>query len=209
MITELQTTIGVLKLVPEAIQVGKDIWNKLKPAREIDPADETEGIVDNTFYSAGKKFAISIPNDDWEFWKPSPQFLASMGPMFNLPNRSMPIMVMSKSLIKMFRPNVNVIVEEVGNYTNIEEMMIVNRIFLQSQGHVIEDNDIVIDSNKQCGQIVSMQDYLNSKLIYVQNCYLNNGMYYTITASYVPMSDYSNKLFGGLQEIMNSFKVVA
>lgn len=209
MITELQTTIGVLKLVPEAIQVGKDIWNKLKPPREIEAADAREGIAGDTFYSASKRFAISIPNDDWEFWKPSPQFLASMGPMFNLPNRSMPIMVMSKSLIKLFRPNVNVMVEEVGNYTNIEEMMIVTRLFLQSQGHAVQDDDIVIDSSKQCGQIVSMQDYLSSKLIGVQNCYLNNGMYYTITASYVPMSDYSNTLFGGLQEIMNSFKVVA
>ena len=30
MIAELQTAIGVLKLVPEAIQVGKDIWDKIQ-----------------------------------------------------------------------------------------------------------------------------------------------------------------------------------
>ncbi len=209
MIAELQTAIGVLKLVPEAIQVGKDIWDKIIPPKEIDPADNKEGVVGDTFFSENKKFAISIPSDNWNFWKPSPQFLASMGYIFAVPSRSMPIMIMSKSVIKLFRPNVNVVVEDVGDYTNIEEMMIVSRLMLQSQGVTVNDSDIVIDSDKQCGQLIYYQQYMNSKLVSVQNCYLNDGMFYTITACYVPMSDFSDKLFGGLQEIMNSFKLLS
>ena len=58
MIAELQTAIGVLKLVPEAIQVGKDIWDKIVPPKEIDPADNKEGVVGDTFFSENKKFAI-------------------------------------------------------------------------------------------------------------------------------------------------------
>lgn len=80
---------------------------------------------------------------------------------------------------------------------------------LQSQGVTVNDSDIVIESDKQCGQLIYYQQYMNSKLVSVQNCYLNDGMFYTITACYVPMSDFSDKLFGGLQEIMNSFKLLS
>jgi hypothetical protein len=209
LLTVEQTTIGVLKLVPDAIQVSKDIWAKLRPPKEIDPIDDKEGVVENTFYSESKKFAISIPNNDWDFWKPSPQFLASMGHIFAVPNRSMPIIIMSKSVIKLFRPNVNVIVEEVGNYTNIEEMMVVTKLVLQDQGFEINDDEVVINNTKQCGQMIFYQKYLNSRMINVQNCYLRNGLYYIITACYVSMSDFSKSLFGGLQEIMNSFKILS
>jgi len=41
----------------------------------------------------------------------------------------------------------------------------------------------------------------------VQRIYLSLGIAYYITATYEPMSD-SPALFGGLQEIMNSFKLI-
>lgn len=208
MIGEIQTAFGILKLVPDAIQVGKDIWEKLRPPKQIESTDYKEGIADSTFYSEGNKFAISIPDDEWEFWRPSAQFLASMGAVFAVPTRSMPIIILSKQMIKLFRPNVTVTTEAVGQYTNIDEMIQVTKMMLQSSGKTIDDKDIYIENDKQSGQIVSSQPYLNDILYQVQNCYLHDGIFYTITASYVPMSSYSSKLFGGLQEIMNSFTIL-
>ena len=208
MVGEIQTAFGILKLVPEAIQVGKDIWDKLRPPRQIESKDSKEGISDGTFYSEGHKFAISIPDNEWEFWRPSDLFLASMGSAFAVPTRSLPIMILSKQMIKLYRPIVNVTIEAVGQYTNIDEMIQVSIIMLQSMGNSVDEKDIFIENDKQSGQIVSSQPYFNDTLYQVQNCYLHDGIFYTITASYVPMSSYSNKLFGGLQEIMNSFKIL-
>ncbi len=111
MIGEISTAVGVLKLVPDVIQVGKDIWGKLTPPKQVESPDLKDGIVDQTFYSENHKFSISIPSDEWEFWLPTPQFLASMGTVFTLPTRSMPIMVLSTQMIKLFRPNINVTTE--------------------------------------------------------------------------------------------------
>ncbi|RLD92590.1 MAG: hypothetical protein DRI93_06405 [Aquificota bacterium] len=208
MMEEIQTAYGILKLMPEVIQVGKDIWRKLAPPKEAESPDRKDGVVGNTFYSENFKFAISIPSDQWEFWRPSTFFLASMGPAFMFPTRAIPIVILSKQIIKLFRPNVNVTTEYVGEFTNIEEMIQVSRVLQERLGMEIDEEGLYIDSEKQSGVIVSMQPYLDETMYQVQHCYLRDGIFYAVTASYVPMSSYSKGLFGGLQEIVSSFKLL-
>lgn len=208
MIQEIQTAFGILKLVPEAIQVGKDIWGKLKPPKQLETSYENDGISGQTYFSGNFNFAISIPSAEWEFWRPTSQFLAAMGATFTMPTRSLPIIILSKHMIKLFRPNVSVTTEVVGQYTNIEEMIQISKLMLQNSDNYVEEKDIHIDMNNQSGAIVSCRSYLNDTLYQVQHCYLRDGIFYTITACYVPMSSYSKQLFGGLQEIMSSFKFI-
>ncbi len=208
MVPEIQTAFGILKLVPEAIQVGKDIWGKLKSPKQLETSYDKDGISGQTYFSGNFNFAISIPSEDWEFWRPTTQFLASMGSIFATPTRAMPITILSKQMIKLFRPNVNVTTEAVGQYTNIDEMIQVTNLMLQNSGNSVHEDDIHVDTSNQSGAVVSSRPYLNDTLYQVQHCYLHDGVFYTITACYVPMSSYSKQLFGGLQEIMNSFKFI-
>ena len=208
MIEEVQTAVGILKLVPEIIQIGKDIWGKIIPPEQLETTGLHDGIVDRTFYSKNYKFSISIPSDEWEFWLPTPQYLATMGPILELPTRAMPIVILSKQMIRLFRPNVNVIIEVVGEYANIDEVIQFLTLNFRSMGFKINDENIYQNSEKQSGAIVATRPYICDTMYHAMHCYLHNGICYTITASYVPMSSYSNKLFGGLQEIMNSFKLL-
>jgi hypothetical protein len=204
----LDTAFGVLKALPDVVQIGKDIWKQLKPPKQLSGEQLEDGVLDQTYYSADYKFAISVPDDQWEFWRPSSQFLAALGPMFILPTRAMPIVILSKQMVKLFRPTVNVIVESVGQYTNIDEMIQVSALLTRQADSSINDNDIHIDDVHQSGMIASSKPYLQDTLYQVQQYYLQEGMLYTTTASYVPISSFSKKLFGGLQEIMNSFKLI-
>ncbi len=208
MIEKISTAVGVLKLVPDVIQVGKDIWEKLIPPKRLESSNRKDGIFDQTFFSESHRFSISIPDDEWVFWKPTPQFLASMGSTFAFPTRSMPIMLISAQMIKLFRPNINVTTELVGRYSNIDEMIQVSKLILQSMGSQIDDKNVYMNNDNQSGAIIATLPYLNDTLYQVMHCYLYQGTFYTVNASYVPMSNYSNKLFGGMQEIMDSFKLL-
>jgi hypothetical protein len=206
----VETTFGVLKILPDVIQAGKDIWKHLKPPEQILATHTQDGISENTYYSADYKFAISVPDQNqWEFWRPSPQFLSSLGSMFAVPSRAMPIVILSHQVIKLFRPSVNITVEKVGQYTNIDEMVQMSVLTIRQAGFNIEDTDVYIDNAKQAAVVGSSQPYLpGSTLCQAQQCYLRGGIFYTVTASYVPMSDVSKELFGGLQEIMGSFNLL-
>lgn len=204
----IETAVGVFQALPGVIQAGKGIWKLLKPPKTLATLENNDGISERTYYSKDYKFSIAIPDDDWEFWRPSTAFLASMGPEFNLPTRAMPIIIFSKKIFRLFRPNVNVTVESVGDYTNIEEMVRLSEVMLRKAGVTLDAADIHIDNIHQSGVLISSQPHLTGTMYQVQQQYLVTGMLYTVTASYVPLSDLSKGLFGGLQEIMNSFKFI-
>lgn len=203
----VETAFGVLKVIPDVVQIGKDIWKRLKPPEEV-AAQPLDGVKDKTYYSADYKFAISVPDDQWQFWRPSPAFLASMGTLFAVPTRSMPIVIMSRQMYKLYRPIVNVTVENVGQYTNIDEMIQLSVLLLQQAGISLAQENIHIDDAHQSGMIASSQQYLRDTLYQVQQMYLCNGIFYTLSASYVPVSSFSKKMFGGMQEILNSFQII-
>ncbi len=75
-------------------------------------------------------------------------------------------------------------------------------------GSTIDDKNVYLNSDNQSGVIISTQPYLNDTLYQVMQCYLDNGIFYAVNASYVPMSSYSNNLYGGMQEIMDSFSLL-
>lgn len=203
----VETAFGVLKVIPDVVQIGKDVWKRLKPPEQVAP-QPTDGVSGNTYYSAEYRFAISIPDEQWYFWRPTPLFLASMGTLFAVPTRAMPIVIMSKQMYKLYRPLVTVTVENVGQYTNIDEMVQLSILMLQQAGVTLDDEDILVDSAHQSGMIATSQPYLRDTLYQVQQLFLSGGIFYVVSASYIPISSFSKKLFGGLQEIMTSFKLV-
>ena len=190
------------------IDVGKDIWKKLKPPEKLVTATGQDGISGNTYYSGQYRFAISIPDDSWQFWEPSPQFVSSFGVVFAMPTRAMPIVVLSKQMVKLFRPNVNIIIEDVGSFTNIDEIANAAVQIIISTDQKINANDIHVSNKTNSAALIASQPYFQATLYHALQIYLYGSRTYTVTASYVPVSDDSPMLFGGLQDVMNSFQLI-
>lgn len=200
-----------LKYTPEIIDVGKDIWKRLKPPAELSTPDAKNGIVGNNFYSGDYKFQIAIPDDNWRFWKPTAQFIASLGTSYSLPVRDVPIIIMSKNMVKLYRPMLVVTVEDVGSFTSIQDLVGVNEIMMQQQGFAVDANSVKISPNCNSAAFIGMaKSPLNNKVtIYnVLQIFLYAGRAYYLSASYIPVDESSPALFGGLQDILNSFKLI-
>ncbi len=204
------TVVGLFKVMPDVIDVGRDIWKKLKSPEELAIGKAREGVFGKDYYSDKYKFKISVPDDSWQFWKPTPQFLTGfLGGVFTLPTRDVPIVALSKHAIKMFRPNVVVTVEDVGSFTSISEIVSFTRELLIEQDFEIRDEDVHIYENTNSGILIGSHPYLRATMFQVQKIHLHEGRTYSVTASYVPISEGSIVLFGGLQEIMNSFQFIS
>ena len=199
---------GALKLIPGAIKIAKSIWGQIRPVpTTLEPEAPKDGIDGNDYYSADFGFMVSIPDDGWTYWKPSREFLTSMGPMFVSPTLLTPIMVLAQDVTNLFRQSVVVTVEAVGRSTNIEEMIMSSVFTYKQLGVPIGDNDFHVDNEKQSGMIAFAMPYMQNALYRVQHCYLKDGLFYVLTASYaLPTSSFSKNLPGGQQAIMSSFK---
>jgi hypothetical protein len=200
-----------LKYTPQIVEVGKDVWKHLIAPEELTSAEGKNGIVGNSFYSSDYKFQISIPDDSWRFWKPSPQFIASLGTMYTLPVRDVPIIIMSKNMVRLYRPMVVLTVEDVGSFTNVQELVAVNVYMLQSQGMMVDEQSVKISPNSNSAALIAVgkSPSDNASTAYaVMQIFLYAGKAYYINATYVPMDDKSPQLFGGLQDILNSFKLI-
>jgi hypothetical protein len=201
---EVMTVVGALKLLPEVVEIGRDIWKKLKPPEQL--AEGVEGVLGNTYYSDQHKFTMSMPDDNWRFWKPTPQFIASFEVPF--PTRDTPIMILSKQVINLYRPNVLVTVEDVGSFTNINELTDITVQNFTKQGATIKADDVHVSSNTNSSVIIATRPFYKATMYQVQQSYIYASKGYYVVASYVPASDKSPSLFGGLQDIMNSFKLI-
>jgi len=203
------TAVGLLKLLPEAVEVGKDVWKKLKPPEKLAMGKGHNGVFDRTYYSAEYGFTISVPDNNWRFWEPSPQFVASLGPVFAVPYRVLPIIVLSNEMIRMFRPNVNVYLEDVGSFPTITQLMELTCEMLTNQGSQIKHDDIHISLSTNSGALITTSEYLSGSTMYsVLKMYIRASRAYYVSATYVPITDQSPEMFGGLQEVMNSFQFV-
>lgn len=85
-----QTAVGLVKIAPEVVEVGKNIYKRLKPPETLAVGKGKAGILGRTYYSSKYGFTISIPDDNWRFWEPSPTYIASMGAVFSVPWRELP-----------------------------------------------------------------------------------------------------------------------
>jgi hypothetical protein len=205
---KIQTEFGELVPWPDYIDEHIVEWDALdRPFQaEENPSHGTKG---NIYYNNDFKFSISKPGDDWYFWRPTTAFKVSMGPLFNVPGRSMPIMILSRRAYDLFRPNISVTVEDVGQQTNIQELIELNLLVPKALGVNAEgDMDVRIGDDSTSGLIGYTTDKFGKTLCIVQHCYHRNGRFYTITATYVPISSENKKPYGGLQEILNSFKLL-
>lgn len=205
----LENAFGIIKAFPDAIKAGQVLWDKLKPTPKAIVDHPTDGILGNTFYSDDYKFAISIPSDDWWFWRPSIAFLLTMGPAFNRPTSGTPIVIFSKQVINLFRSHIMITVEEVGQYTNIREMIDLSCLLIRGSGITIEEADIILDESNQSAMFGFTQPMpFDNVLCTVMHCHLVNGSFYTLTAMYAVTSNKNKKPSGPLQEILNSFKLI-
>ena len=205
---EIATMVGVLKVLPDIVDAGKVLWKKLVQPEKLAIGPDQDGVIDRTYFSGPYKFALSVPDDNWRFWKPSAEFRAGIGPMLATPYRDMPIMVMAKQMIRLFRPNVNVVVEDVGTFATLTEIMLINKQIIQRQGGMIDPNQTHLSDDGNVGIVVASQSYFDAPLYQVFVVYLRAGRTYTLIASYVPMSDDHPVLFGGLKEILDSFRFI-
>jgi hypothetical protein len=206
----LSAIINGLKYVPELVDVGKDIWKHLKQPSQLAAPGAQNGIVGNTFYSGDYKFQISIPDDNWRFWKPTPQYIASLGTAYALPVRDVPILILSKNMIRLYRPMVTVTVEDVGSFTNIQELVEADKIWFQNEGYSIEDEGIKVSTSNNSAALIGTGKSYNKKpvLCGVEQIFLHACKGYYVFADYVPADPESPQLFGGMQDILNSFKLV-
>ena len=208
MLTEVATAVGVLRLLPEIVEVGKDIWKKLKPPEQLAMHKGRDGVFDRTYYSGQYGFTISIPDNNWQFWKPTPQFMTGLGLLFAMPLVAVPIMVLSKQMVRLYRPNIIVVTEDVGPFINIDELANVVVQLLTSQGLEINKDDIHISSNTNSAVVIAKQPYFQVTMYQVYQIYLYASRSYYVVTSYVPTYSESPSLLGGLQDIVNSFRLI-
>ena len=200
-----------LKYVPEVVEVGKEVWKKLKPPMKLAVDGAQNGIKDNTFYSGAYRFQISIPDDSWSFWQPTPEFIASLGLQFAMPVRAIPIMILSKNMVRLYRPMVTIIVEDVGPLTSVQELVGAQISGLQLQGYTVEKDSIKIELKNNSAALVAKIEnpaVSTSQIYNVIQIFLYAGKAYTLSATYAPFDVDSPQLFGGLQDILNSFKLL-
>lgn len=208
MVMEVATAVGVLKLLPELVEVGKDVWKKLRPVEKLAVPATKDGISGKTYYSGRYRFTISVPDDNWQFWEPTPQFIAALGPKFATPTVDVPVVILSKQVVRLFRPNIMVIVEDVGSLTNIDEIAILAAQNLISMDSKIGKDDLHISNNTNSAVLIATRPFLKTTLYQVEQIYIYASKSYHVTTSYVPVSDDSPSLFGGLQDIVSSFQLI-
>ena len=206
--TTFDLITGGIKLLPEVAEVGKDVWKKLREPEQLGRKNALNGITANTYYSGEYNFSISAPSNNWMFWKPTPLYLATLGLAVG-PTADVPIIIISRNMVDLFRPNVVIIVEEIGDITNIEEITKFSIVQLQQSHCSVDKSNIRIDNGNNSSMMMTNKPYYNEFNMYqVHIIYLYSCKAFYLTASYVPQSKESPQMQGGLQEIMNSFKLI-
>jgi hypothetical protein len=201
--------VGMLKIAAEAVDVGKDIWKKVKPPETLAKGKEIEGVLDRDYYSDTYKFKMSVPDDTWQFWKPTADFKNSfLGGAMALPTKDMPVVVLSRQLMNMMRPYVQVIVEDIGSFTSVSEVLAFEKQVSRLLDWQVKDEDVHVYEGATSGILVKSQPFLEKRLFQVEKVHLYRGRAYYLLASYVPASEELTALPGGLQEIMNSFQLI-
>ena len=206
----VKSILESLLYAPDMIDVGRDIWKRLKRPSELGEPKTKNGIVGNTFYSGKYKFQISIPDDNWRFWEPTPQYIASLGTDYTLPNLDVPIIILSTNMIRLYRPIMFITVEDVGTFTSIQELAQLEKMSLETDGYLVDQENVKIQSrNNSAGIIATGGTYLQRQIVScVEMIYLRASKAFYIQAHYVPDDPETPQMFGGMQDILSSFKLI-
>ena len=113
-------------------------------------------------------------------------------------------------MIKYYRPTITVTVEDVGSFTNMQELIESDKIWYRTNGYTVDDKGIKISNSNNSAAIIATGAFYNLKpvLCSVEQMFLHAGMSYRMVADYIPADPASPQLFGGMQDILNSFKII-
>jgi len=162
------------------------------------------GVRGTTYVDMERGFQISWPNDrDWTAdQNVGKQLLRQMGAPATV---DIPIAILSNTLVDNFRPNVNVVVEKVGQ-TSIQDYVALNKQNLVAQGWEVLSASV--DPETRGGVIVLISNMSGTKLYQFQRYAVNNGNAYVVTASQIPQSNLNQGLKQDLADIINSFRII-
>ncbi len=165
-----------------------------------------DGIQGSTYFSARFSFKMSWPNNiDWTAnARDGAEVLQTMG---FPPSLKMPLFLMRTQTVGNFRPNVNVLVEKVGDRVSIKEYMDLSVAGMLQQGWEIMSSDI--DEATQGGFLTFVNTSSESEVYQFQRILISSGSAYVITASQLPPDDrLSQALKDELRGILNSFYLI-
>jgi hypothetical protein len=113
---------------------------------------------------------------------------------------------MRNELVGSFRPNVNVVVESVGNIS-IRQYMDSAVQSMQQQGWVVLSSNV--DEVTQGGLIVFLNTSFGNNIYQFQRIVISSGQAYVVTASQLPPDNLlSKQLREELKRILNSFHLI-
>jgi len=187
----IETLIGKLydDLKPLVIKGFKAITDKDK----CDP---------NTFISKEFNFLISWPKG----WVGDKEIGENMRKQLGFPiTVSFPISILSEKLLPGFRPNVNVVVENVGDI-NIKSYMAQSLNILRVSGMEVLNSHIDDHFNSATLELRRMSP-LGVSIFQVQKSFIHNGKAYTITISELKpeFMEKEPQLVHEIKEIVQSF----
>ena len=162
------------------------------------------GVHGTTYVNTEYAFQISWPNA--KDWTPDEALGAQLHKKLGLPATvDIPIVILSNTPIDRFRPNINVVVEKVGDMS-IQDYMAATKDSLVAQGWEVLSTSV--DPKTRGGVIVFINNTGGERIYQFQRIAMNKGNAYVITASQVPKADLSQGLKQGLGDIVNSFRVI-
>ena len=199
---EVEITTSGLKIKTVQTVLGQAEVSNIKVKASTAPAD---GISGNEYVSREHQFQIS-----WAAggaWKPSETMGSALLKQLGMPPTvSIPLVLLRSEPVGNFRPNVNVVVETIGEMS-AKAYFDANVQSMEKQGWQILTQDF--DDTTQGGFISYYNNTMGTKLYQFARVAVANGNAYVITASQLPPDDgLSDQLRAGLLQILNSFRTL-
>jgi hypothetical protein len=165
-----------------------------------------EGLQGNVFTSRQHQFQISWPASGWSASETMGPAMLAQQP--NLPpTLAIPLVLLRNEPVGNFRPNVNVVVEQIGNMT-LASYFKASIGALRQQGWQVLTEDL--DEKSQGAFASYLNETTGTKIYQFARIAVSNGKGYVITASQLPLDDgTSDQLRAGLLGILNSFRTIS
>jgi hypothetical protein len=169
-------------------------------------SDQIGGIHGSTYTSRQYSFQISWPSGG--NWQASDSYGRTLHQQLGLPpTLEIPVVIMKNELVGNFRPNVNVVVETIGNMS-LRQYMDLSIQSMQQMGWTILSSSI--DEATQGGLLVFMNKSFGDGVYQFQRHAVAFGRAYVVTASQLPPTNLiSEQLQEELRGILNSFRLTS
>jgi hypothetical protein len=164
-----------------------------------------EGIQGSNYVNQLNKFQISWPGNGK--WSASDTMGKALQRQLGLPPTvDIPIIITRNELIGSFRPNVNVVVESIGNMS-VRQYMDSSVQSMQQHGWIVLSSNV--DETTQGGLLVFLNTSSGNNIYQFQRILISSGRAYVVTASQLPPDNLlSQQLREELRSILNSFQLI-